>query len=113
MRRLALVLVLLAVGLLGRGGAVAPVASQGVATPPATPVSAPVEVGDWTFQVIDVERRDSYYAEHYAQVYEPEGVFLIVGVALTYNGTSTNELDRYTGAFFRVTTASGEAYDQA
>ena len=37
--------------------------------------SAPVEVGDWTFQVIDVERLDSYYAEHYAQVFEPEGVF--------------------------------------
>ncbi len=61
MRRLALVLVLLAVGLLGHGGGiVSPVASQGVATPPAGPVSAPVEVGDWTFQVIDVERLDSY-----------------------------------------------------
>ncbi len=114
MKRLALVLVLMVVGLLGFGGGVrsAPARQPG-ATPPAGPVSAPVDVGDWTFQVIDVERLDSYYAEHFAQVFEPEGVFLVVGVAITYNGTSTNELDRYTGGFFRVTDASGEVYDQA
>jgi hypothetical protein len=115
MKRLALVVVLLLVGLLGPGGAAR---GAGQATPSASPASAspasaPVEVGDWTFQVIDVERLDSYYAEHFGEVYEPEGVFLIVGVAITYNGTSTNELDRYTGGFFRVTTASGDAYDQS
>ncbi len=95
MKSLALVLILVAVGLLGSGGGVASrAASQPGATPPAGPVSAPVAVADWTFQVIDVERRDRYYAEHFGEVYEPEGVFLIVGVAITYNGSSTNDLDR-------------------
>jgi hypothetical protein len=112
MNRLALVLVVLVL-LSGHGATASKVANQVGATPAVDPMSEPVEVGDWTFQVVDLERLDRYYAEMAAEVFEPEGVYLIVGVALTYNGASVNQLDRYTGGFFQLTGGAGEIYDEA
>jgi hypothetical protein len=115
MKRLVLVLVLVVVGLLGSWIGVAPsAAGQAGATPPAGPVSAPVEAGDWTFQVRDLERRDSYYAEHAAKVLQPEGVYLILGVTITYNGTAPTDFDRgVASAWFELTSDAGEVYGQA
>jgi hypothetical protein len=114
MKRLVMVFVMLAASLLGAEGEVAlRAASQMEATPAAGPISEPVVVGDWTFQVVDLERRDSYYAEMATEVFEPEGVYLIVGVAMTYTGSLTDQLERYTGGFFQLTGGAGEVYDEA
>ena len=81
MKRLALVLLMLAMSLPGPRG-VATAATQPGASPTPEAVSEPVTVGDWTVQVIELERRDSYYGENFAEVFQPQGVELILGISL-------------------------------
>ncbi|MEA2530788.1 MAG: hypothetical protein QOG89_2432, partial [Thermomicrobiales bacterium] len=96
MKRTVLALVLVVVALLPVG--VQPgrqrVIAQDGDVPSGTPVSQPVRAGAWTFQVLAAERLDRYYAERLGQVFTPDGVFLIVSLAITYEGDSTNEIDR-------------------
>ena len=85
MKRLALVLFMLAMSLPGPSSVAAAAIQPGVSPTPeplSEIVSEPVTVGDWTFQVIELERRDSYYGENFAEVFQPQGVELILGISL-------------------------------
>lgn len=87
-------------------------AGQAEATPPAPATGAPVTAGDWIF-VADVERHGSFYSERLGQMFEPEGVFLIVGVQITYNEASPYNLGReYVSTIYRLA-VDGEITDQA
>lgn len=84
-KRLALVLVIAAAVLVGALATVTATRDSRLqgASPTPGAVSEPVSAGDWTFQVLELERLDSYYAEQRGEVFEPEGVYLVVGVAIT------------------------------
>lgn len=113
-KRLALVLVIAAAVLVGALATVTATRDSRLqgASPTPGAVSEPVSAGDWTFQVLELERLDSYYAEQRGEVFEPEGVYLVVGVAITYDGTSTRVGDRYVPyLWFEVTSSSGEIFN--
>lgn len=89
-------------------------AAQATPVGAATPVSSPVRAGDWSFQVLGVEWLEEYYAERLARMERPQGIFLVVSLAITYVGASTNELDRLVaGSWFEVTGSAGETYPLA
>ena len=76
-----------------------------------TPVSETVRFGDWRVQVLAVDRLEEYYAKLGALVERPEGVFLVVSLAVTYEGNSDNVLDRFLpNVWFEVTAADGTVY---
>ncbi|MGH2534141.1 MAG: vWA domain-containing protein [Thermomicrobiales bacterium] len=88
--------------------------AQAEIPPIGTPVSEPARAGDWTFQVLAVERFEDYYAERLARVEQPNGIFLVVSMAITYEGTSANDGDRLVpGLWFEVTAPDGTVYPLA
>jgi len=114
MKRALFLLACLAVALLPLGTHTVSyrVIAQDNAVPSGTPISEPVRVGDWSFQLLGVERLDNYYAERLGRVFTPDGVFVIPSLAITYEGTSSNQGDRLVASsvWFQITSQDGTAY---
>jgi hypothetical protein len=88
------------------------VIAQDNSAPSGTPISEPVHAGGWTFQVLGVERLDRYYAERLGQVFAADGIFLIPSLAITYEGSSSNDIDRLvaSGVWFQISAVDGSVY---